>query len=131
MNNTLFSGDNDVEYNVNQPSLLSDLDSLTEQSLESLSGLPTGHPPPTSASNSSSLTGATLTSSNVFGHRGSAGSNAGAESSRTSGGANNYSSIEDEMLLLRLIDMQSSIDSNRAARPGRRCEILNRFLFPI
>ena len=43
------SGDNDVEYTINHPSLLSDLDSLTEQSLESLAAAATAVTSPATA----------------------------------------------------------------------------------
>lgn len=80
------SGDNDVEYTVNQPSLLSDLDSLTEP--ESLSCLTTSGGRSTTQPSSLNPTQSS--------------------SSTTGGGSTSHlTSIEDEMLLLRLIDMQS------------------------
>lgn len=84
-------GDNDVEYSVTQPSMLSDLDSLTEQSMESLYGL-------NNASGTSSLTYSTPGGTKTI--------------SAASSVPNALSSIEDEMLLLRLIDMQQSSSNN-------------------
>ncbi|TRY62611.1 hypothetical protein TCAL_08217 [Tigriopus californicus] len=93
---TMF-GDNDVEYNVTQPSMLSDLDSLTEQSMESLYGL-------NNASGTSSLTYSTPGGTKTI--------------SAASSVPNALSSIEDEMLLLRLIDMQqSSSGTSRSSAP--------------
>jgi len=69
------TGDNDV---YNQPSLLSDLDSLTEPSLESLTNLQQ-----ISSSRLSNLT-----------------------SNENLNTVTSISAIEDEMLLLRLIDIQ-------------------------
>ena len=83
------AGDNDVEYTLNQPSLLSDLDSLTEPSLESL--------------NFSSLTAKTPIPPSTV-----ATSSAGLVTS-------NLSNLDDEMLLMRLIDMQQQAAASPSA----------------
>ena len=78
------SGENDVnEYSINYPSLLSDLDSLTEQSLESL----------TSRSHSQILQHYQQPKRHA---------------QRNNDGSSSSTSIEDKMLLLRLMEMQQS-----------------------
>ena len=80
------SAENDV---FNQPSLLSDLDSLTEQSLENMAGLHSSNlPNPVSSIGEPSLTNITTS----------------------------LSAIEDEMLLLRLLDIQNG-RSNVSSSP--------------
>jgi len=102
------SGDNDVEYchSLNQPSLLSDLDSLTEPSLESLGAVKapmsleplTGCKTPVSMSadtSSFSSIGSTVLNSDMR--------NNAINSDRVMGGVS--TALEDEMMMLRLFDL--------------------------
>ncbi len=93
-----------MEYTVNHASLLSDLDSLTEPSLESLSGLMA------SAAASGAKQQTKASARNAF-----------APSMLAMGGVSG-ASIGDEMMLLRLIDMQSAADSitSKTGRSSRR-----------
>ena len=100
------SGDNDVEYGgvngsgANQPSLLSDLDSLTEPSLESLPGGAVAAGPHNVTSSKTPGNNRYLPSI-----EGAAAASAGAAQQQALAG-NHFGSIEDELLLLRMLNIQ-------------------------
>lgn len=96
--------DNDV-FNQQQPSLLSDFDSLTEPSLESLTSLaktPLPPPPPSTTHHVPSV------HQQVFGsgHVSTTAGTAAAAAASMCSNASTISALEDEMLLLRLMDLR-------------------------